>query len=933
MKAFNPIKRENVAPVDIDTFGNTYRELEQGHQKAVQFESALKTAMAQIDLNEAEDGWREQKINNIRATLSENTKYGNAAGAMDDLVRAQGNIFSDPALLGRVRNQQEYKKYLDNLNKRTDISEDYKNYYRANTKYHHEDIVNPETGKVIGSSKWEPNERPVSQIDLNDIFTTALKYVSPDSGSYDNITFLDPETNKTSKTYTSGAQLVRLNTVTNSYEKLGKDKLQAAVNAAMNANPAIKASLEQDFKIDKWKYTQNPDIFTDAYNNKGVLKTFDAYVQDKIDPFLQAKQYNRFVSKNDYNDSLLNQLWTINAKAKANAESKMPSNTVSPTTDTTGPLVKIDSTPSPETLNRYKAAFAKFNEVVNDKYKDLNFFVHPNTSLDDVTNLLNKTDLSEFEKDDILKSYSAVLDATAADRLTLKQMTENTSPATKASFNFLQELESANITPLNENDDSAMAAIKRTNAYITNNVFGDGGYVGAEFSSERMYNAFVAKFGGEEKLAKYGIERSNYPNGNIIATLPKEYADALSNFMIAAGDAYDERSSFGRGWDAITNRLGATPSTRFVRISEDKSQSTDLTYDKVNWRNTMLSVSNIPETIGTDLAQSIKQFGSNLTMSDWAYIFRQQKNKLSKEAEPIYKNHEKYVPMSINLGVNPRDWELRQHRSGATNSTEYTYYDHLSKDEANKYITHLSNTPGVLNNKQIFISELDDKGVPTGVYKVPTAEELQWLSSAISGIGDYKIDADKQVHIKTIRGNHPLLTLRLDDSKAASERRATGFTKGSDNYTKAKSNIGFTIIDGIDDPSFNAYNNSLESFAVEKAEKLIYNDVAFNVPILGSNYVLGVDPNNKDSYALFSGSDIETPVSTKLSYDFVNKSAIFSTFDSAVKRGLLRTEQEQLQAVAAYKELLDSFGMSENMRNNYINQYINQYFSDNETAQ
>ena len=86
MKAFNPIHRSNVSPVDIDTFGNTYRELEQGHQRAVQFESALKTEMAKLDLNEAEDGWRQQKIDGIRATLSENTKYGNAAGAVDDLV-------------------------------------------------------------------------------------------------------------------------------------------------------------------------------------------------------------------------------------------------------------------------------------------------------------------------------------------------------------------------------------------------------------------------------------------------------------------------------------------------------------------------------------------------------------------------------------------------------------------------------------------------------------------------------------------------------------------------------------------------------------------------------------------------------------------------------------------------------------------------------
>lgn len=159
----------------------------------------------------------------------------------------------------------------------------------------------------------------------------------------------------------------------------------------MDANPAIKASLEQDFKIDKWKHEQNPDIFTDAYNAKGVLKTFDEYVQDKIDPFIAAKKYNNFVSKNDYNDGLLNSLWTIKAKAAAKGTGSTMQNVATPpTTDVSGPLVTIDATPNPETLTRYRAAYAKFNDIVNDKYKDLNLFVTPDMSLDDVSSLLNK---------------------------------------------------------------------------------------------------------------------------------------------------------------------------------------------------------------------------------------------------------------------------------------------------------------------------------------------------------------------------------------------------------------------------------------------------------------------------------------------------------------------------------------------------------------
>jgi hypothetical protein len=931
MKAFNPIHRSNVSPVDIDTFGNTYRELEQGHQRAVQFESALKTEMAKLDLNEAEDAWRQQKIDGIRATLSENTKYGNAAGAVDDLVRAQGDIFSDPALLGRLRAQQDYKTYIDNLDKRTDLSEDYKNYYRARTKYNYQDITD-DNGKVVGGTKWQPNERPVSQIDMNEVFTTALKYISPDSGTYENTMFLDPNTGRTSKTYTPGAELVRLNTVTNSYEKLGADKLQAAVTAAMNANPAIKASLEQDFKIDKWKHEQNPDIFTDAYNNKGVLKTFNEYVQDKIDPFITAKKYNNFVSKNNYNDSLLNSLWTIKAKAAAKGNNtKMTPSATPPTTDVSGPLVTIDATPNPETLTRYRAAYAKFNDIVNNKYKDLNLFVTPDMSLDDVNNLLNKTSLGDFEKDDILKAYVAVNEATAADRLTLQQATSGVSQEARSAYKFLQELQSGSISPIDENDDEATKRFKQENANIVNAIYGNGDYVGVDLADKRMFDAFVSNLGGREVLGKYNIEQSNLPDGRVRVTIPKEMSDGLSNFMIAAGNAYEEKGVLSRAWNSFRGKVGGNPQMRVVRLGANKSSIEDLSYDRNAWMTAMGQSATSAGQFFRGIAEPIDNIVSTLSPNNWADVFKLQVKKLTKNADEVFENNTKEVPVTINLGVNPRDWQLQQYKSGASNSKEITYYDKLSEDEQNKYITHLRAIPGILNNKKIYVNELDEKGYPTGRYRVPTDEELRWLDAARSGIGDNKIIADKQVHIPTIKGNHPLITLLPDDSKVATAARS-GFEKLKSSLKDTKSNIGFIIIDGINDPSFNAYNNSLEAAAIQTSELLFYQNVAFDVPIIGQRFVVGTDPEDKSRYAIYEASNIESPVNGGLDYTFVNKASTWKTFDAAARSGLLRTEKEQLSAVAAYKDLLDAIGMSEGMRNSYINAYIAQYFQNNETA-
>lgn len=68
-------------------------------------------------------------------------QYGNAYSSLDDIVGTYGDITSSPGMIGRLRAQQDYKAYMDNLDKRTDLSEDYKNYYRTVNKYNYQDVT------------------------------------------------------------------------------------------------------------------------------------------------------------------------------------------------------------------------------------------------------------------------------------------------------------------------------------------------------------------------------------------------------------------------------------------------------------------------------------------------------------------------------------------------------------------------------------------------------------------------------------------------------------------------------------------------------------------------------------------------------------------------------------------------------------------------
>lgn len=141
IQEFNPVFRPVVNPIDLEKLGQAYDTLEQGHLKAIDTASAVEAELAKLDLNEAEDEWRQQQVNKIRSAITDNSTYGNAYGALDDVIRENGSIMSNPGMIGRLRAQQDYKKYIDNLEKRTDIPEDYKAYFKEQNTYNYKDIL------------------------------------------------------------------------------------------------------------------------------------------------------------------------------------------------------------------------------------------------------------------------------------------------------------------------------------------------------------------------------------------------------------------------------------------------------------------------------------------------------------------------------------------------------------------------------------------------------------------------------------------------------------------------------------------------------------------------------------------------------------------------------------------------------------------------
>ena len=69
---------EYIAPVDLQTIGNAYNTLEQGHIKALELESELGKTIAELPLNESEEAFRQELFNGINSVVDANSVKGNA---------------------------------------------------------------------------------------------------------------------------------------------------------------------------------------------------------------------------------------------------------------------------------------------------------------------------------------------------------------------------------------------------------------------------------------------------------------------------------------------------------------------------------------------------------------------------------------------------------------------------------------------------------------------------------------------------------------------------------------------------------------------------------------------------------------------------------------------------------------------------------------
>lgn len=290
----NPVPLRNPHRRNVEAFTNALNKIDEKAKESLQTQNQIQMTLANLDINAAEDSWKAGYARNIQNQLDDAAMYGDYSRSLNTARVLAGQVASDPAVLGRVRAQAAYKTFMDNLDKRQDITQDVKDWAKDNNPYHYQDQVDKE-GHIIGGTNWEPNRTPVSTVDLSNLMTKAKQWVAVHKGGgVNDIKFVDADGNLTSDPGQNVYGLAYKKSGT--WEYVSEKDLNDALKSAIDTTPGARASLQQDYDVALWKYNKmspeekKKNIDSDITEN-GLLLSPEEYLSKRVKPGIHAMSY------------------------------------------------------------------------------------------------------------------------------------------------------------------------------------------------------------------------------------------------------------------------------------------------------------------------------------------------------------------------------------------------------------------------------------------------------------------------------------------------------------------------------------------------------------------------------------------------------------------------------------------------------------------
>lgn len=698
MKTYINIQQNHIPSYNLEVASNAYNKLNEGHIQAIQAQSELQNAIAQLDLNETEDDFRQQLVNEIDSTVKENTRYNNAYFALPDIIKKAGDINSNPELIGRLRAQQAYKANIAAIDSRNDVNDAAKEMAKAMSPYYYRD---KQTGELINNGVWKPGYSPVKSYDYNEILRLVSQYVSPDAGSFSApMAFLNADGTVTN-TPTIGSTLGVLNQVTQKWERLPEEKIRQAWSAAIAANPEIMASLKQDYDVANWNIdTKDQDIYG-IIGTDGSKITFNDFVNRIIDPYSKAKSYNHIHSSNEYQNSTFN---AYNSLLQAKAQQQQVEELSQVTIDTPGHSYYKENTELIDVNRRISGENSNFKNYVATSLQGTGYSVNINNldinNREQTLTTLRNANIPEQTINDLMKEYDRIANLTYSDRQYLNDVYNNMSPRAQAARKLADDMKVGNAIDINYfTDNNAYNRWSKTSGKILDEAFKNGNNYFKAFDIKE-YNDLINALGGKQTMQNLGYKFIE-DKGNYYIGLDKENSNLFYQFS-----------------DAIqTIRTSRSFGTNFINTIGSNGGVEDSYYIDENGKMNILYTSNPRFAPGGDVS-SIYRNAAN---------FMNRLDRIATRRQPDELNG--YIVQSYSSpGGTIEENQYRNILAGINDPQLITLYNNRLKTIGENLDIELANGDWINSSIKI-ISE--DKKNAYMTFRNPTTKEVVDLKEAV----------------------------------------------------------------------------------------------------------------------------------------------------------------------------------------------------------
>lgn len=679
---------------NLEEVAKTYDYLQQRHDLAIEKENLIQQKFAELDLNSAEDEWRANKMNELQTMINDASIDGFKGYALNDIITQGTKMLTGADVRGRLKAQQQYKQYIEHLDKRTDLSEDYKNVFKEINTYSYQDKFD-DNGNIIGGTDWKPTKEAVSEIPLINILKGGIELAAKDAGRSNITRFLDKNgkviTDPTADNVFDGQVY---NTTTNQWESLGRDKIMKGIQAYIETTPGIKASLKQDYDVAIYKqnkYGANADV----EDKNGVTLSPEQYLQKRLEPGIQAAIYNRSYTTTTYGNGLATYKAALKAQQK---QLQDPYRLPGYSTEGTPITINYDYAANLQTDKQNSTA--KLNEIVKTITGEGIKQDMSNATSADWKNLIETTvansNLTPAEKSKlILESRKAIRKLEEAN-VNYKELTKGITDKTQLdALNFISKINGG--AEIDANTGYGKAVINEINS-----IFGDKGkYIRMTTDNEDYFNKMKSLISGNNinGLKELGYTIGTDNKGNKYIQLDKDNYNQIISFANAAKEAR-----------AVINNIFGNDGIYFTSLTSD--YDVNESFDEPIMK-TIQSISRISQ-LYDDANNTVKRYISEVSP---------QQITISNENLP----YQTFTEQKL----------LHDYTLGKIDEQQYNLYDkQLKADLENKLIS--ANYPQV----NIFTTE-DSDGVGTLSKQIESEDRLEVgkLIKAAVGAGRYKASA------------------------------------------------------------------------------------------------------------------------------------------------------------------------------------------------